>query len=1141
MATITNNERLTKALELLQKSLSAHVARELQTAFGDGWLNQILPELRGRAPNWDAAGALNIVAHTKTLGDKLGKGGKSYVHELGDVRNKWAHQETFNNEDTERALDTARRLLELIKDSEGAEELAAMRTDLQQAALRKKVSNTKRNSEYQVVNGQIVGGLKPWREVITPHADVLGERFNDAEFAADLWQVAFGNEQAVAAEYKHPVEFFRRTLLTGSLRELLSGALRRLSGAGGDPVVQLQTNFGGGKTHSMLALHHLFSGVALKDLLGLEEIAGGAQALPKAVRRAVLVGTKISASGLDAKHDGTRVRTLWGELAWQLGGRKAYEIVRADDENATNPGSRLDTLLADYGPALILIDEWVAYARGLPDKNGSGQALAGGDFETQFTFAQALTEAVASAGNALLVVSLPASDSAGQGDELEVGGARGRTALERLNNVVKRKAASWTPATQDESFMIVRRRLFEPLSGDGFTDCDMTARAFAELYRGSRNEFPPECSENDYERRMKESYPVHPEVFKRLYEDWGAMAQFQRTRGVLRLMAGVIRLLWKNEDKNALILPAHLPVAVLTGEFKRYLGATWPSIIAAEVDGPDALPSRIDDELPNLGKFSACRRVTRTVFLGSATGGAGANRGLEDKRVKLGCVMPGENGATIGDALRRLGERATYLHQDGARSWFDTVPTLNRLAADRAEALKQRTDEVDAEIRQRVGGDIRRGRGEFSKIHEFPASSGDVPEASDVRLVVLPLEKTHKRTAAGGEESEALRFAKEILGNRGNSPREAVNTLVFLAADTARLEEVREAARAFLAWQSIVNGAEPLNLPPNQRREAERNLDKAGKSIAPKIEEAFCWLLAPEQTSPAAAVAWQEWRLSGGDALAVRAWKKLSAEQAVSAKLAASALRRELDKVPLWDEGDDGNGGKAHVKIRKLAGYFTDYLYLPRLKSPAVLVDAVVNGVDNNSLLWAEEAFAYADEYDAEKKRYLGLVHGKKLSLPSDGGNGLVVRGVAAQQQEAADAAAAKGTVNVDPTKGGGNGGGAGNGSGGGTGAGSNGGGGAGGGGGGGCGGGSQPPPPAKRWKHFHGSVELPKTAAGMVRFSEIYAEVLKHLAADPNAEVRVTLEISAEFPNGAGAEVKRTVETNVSVLKFKNSEWEEG
>ena len=248
--------------------------------------------------------------------------------------------------------------------------------------------------------------MKPWREVIVPHKDVRSGRYQQAEFAADLWQVHLGEG---SDEYRNPAEFFRRTFLTESLKQLLVGGIERIAGTGGDPVVQLQTNFGGGKTHSMLALYHLFSGTPHGELLGVDAVMkkAGVATLPKA-KRVVLVGNKISPGNPSKKPDGTVVRTLWGELAWQLGGKKAYQRIKADDERATSPGDALKELFNEFGPCLILVDEWVAYARQLHDQGD----LPGGSFETHFSFAQALTESAKAAKGCMLVISLPASDSA---------------------------------------------------------------------------------------------------------------------------------------------------------------------------------------------------------------------------------------------------------------------------------------------------------------------------------------------------------------------------------------------------------------------------------------------------------------------------------------------------------------------------------------------------------------------------------------------------------------------------------------------------------------------------------------------------------------------------------------------------------
>jgi len=672
---------------------------------------------------WDAAGLLKLMWETwnEVFRKTLGFAERSLVSELREWRNQWAHQEPFSSEDADRALDSVERLLSAVSAPQAAE-VNRLKMELRRLVFDEQVRNEKRKAGGSLIEAAASGALKPWREVVTPHPDVASGRYQQAEFAADLWQVHLGQG---SEEYQNPGEFFRRTFLTESLKRLLVGAVQRLSGTGGDPVVQLQTNFGGGKTHSMLALYHLFSGAAAADLAGVEAVMAeaGVKALPRA-RRVVLVGNKISPGNPMRKPDGTLVRTLWGELAWQLGGREAYARIAADDERATNPGDALRELFVAYGPCLILIDEWVAYARQLHD----AADLPGGSFETQFSFAQALTESAKLAGTCLLVISLPASDSVA--DDVEVGGLRGREALDRLRNVVGRLESSWRPASAEEGFEIVRRRLFEPLAGpEAYKQRDVTARAFAELYRTQAAEFPPECKTTDYERRIQAAYPIHPEVFDRLYEDWSTLVKFQRTRGVLRLMAAVIHSLWEKGDKSPLILPSTIPVDDPRVQFEltRYLPDNWTPIIEKDVDGPSSLPLKIDGEVPNLGKLSATRRVARTVYLGSAPTAGAAHRGLEDRRVKLGCVMPGESPAVFGDALRRLAGQATYLYQDGTRYWYATQPTVTKLAEDRAEQLKRDPDQVAAELEKRIRDAVRQ-MGEFARVHPLPRSSADVPD-----------------------------------------------------------------------------------------------------------------------------------------------------------------------------------------------------------------------------------------------------------------------------------------------------------------------------------------------------------------------------------------------------------------------------
>ena len=1113
---ISNHEKVGKALELLKNGLGPFVERELAEAYkdsaaaetsrflGDDRLNATKP-----IAEWDVAALLKVMweSWNGVFRRTLGHAERSLLSELRDHRNSWAHQRPFSSDEAYRALDSAARLLTAISAPQ-SDDIDKMKTELLRLRFDEQVRGEKRKSAGTAIASAAANPLKPWREVVTPHKDVASGRYQQAEFAADLWQVHLGEG---TDEYRNPVEFFRRTYLTESLKSMLVGAVRRLTGVGGDPVVQLQTNFGGGKTHSMLALYHLFSGIAPTELPGIDAVMQAAETtrVPTA-RRVVLVGNKISPGNPSKKPDGTVVRTLWGELAWQLGGKKAFARIQADDEKATSPGDVLRELFKEYGPCLILIDEWVAYARQLHDQSD----LPAGGFETQFTFAQVLTESAKLANNCLLVISLPASDTSGsphtQADDVEVGGQRGREALDRLRNVVGRVESSWRPASAEEGFEIVRRRLFEPISDPmQFRDRDVVSRAFADLYRTQHVEFPPECRDSDYEDRIKAAYPIHPEIFDRLYTDWSTLVKFQRTRGVLRLMAAVIHSLWEKGDKNPLILPANVSIDDPRVQFEltRYLSDNWVPVIEKDVDGPSSLPLRMDGEVPNLGKYAACRRVARTIYLGSAPLTKAAHRGLEDRRVKLGCVMPGESPAIFGDALRRLAGAATYLYQDGPRYWYSTQPTVTKLAEDRAEQLKREPEKIIYELDHRLRKDLK-SAGDFSRIHPMPQSH-EVADEPDSRLVVLSVD--HPYSKEPGSSAELA--AREIFEARGSTPRLYRNALVFLAADKMRLQDLDEAARKYLAWESILAERLALNLDPQQVKQAETQKAAADSAVMARLPETYQWLLMPSQETPQAAIVWQAIKLQGTDGLAARASKKLKSDDSLVSIYGPTLLRMELDRVPLW-RGD-------HVAVKQLVEDFARYLYLPRLKDSSVLIDAMTNGL--KLLTWQQETFAYADSFDDATGRYRGLRAGRLVTLDAHAPGVLVKPEVAWKQMEADSRPVAptppddRGTtvggdevVVLKPAPGGGP---------------------------------SfvpkpAPPPPPAQPKRFHGTVTLDPTRPGRDA-SKIAEEVIAHLVGLVDAEVTITLEIEAYVPAGAPEHVVRTVTENARTLKFTSQGFE--
>lgn len=927
--------------------------------------------------------------------------------------------------------------------------------------------------------------LRPWREVITPHSDVASGRYSQAKFRADLAEVVQGTAEP---EYGDPSEFYARTYLTEGMRRLLVAAVHRLSGTGGEPVVQVKTAFGGGKTHTMIAPYHLFGGTPVERMASAPRVLSdaGVGSLPT-VDRAVAVGTAPNAT-MPRQVGTVTVRTLWGDIAAQLGGPDAYALVEQADRKGISPGSDVLTqLLECFGPAVILIDELVSYVRNFCRVRG----LPAGSFDSNLSFIQALTEAVARSRRGMLVASLPESD-------IEIGGEGGRAAQARLEHIFARVQAIWQPVGPIESFEIVRRRLFTTIRDQ--TARDEACRAFMGLYDAEPSDFPPDCRQGAYLDRLRGAYPIHPELFDRLYEDWSSLERFQRTRGVLRLMAAVIHHLWTRGDQSLLIMPGSVPLDAprVQSELLRYLPEGWNAVIDRDVDGERSQPRAVDEQSPRFGACSAARRVARTILLGSAAHVREMRvRGIEDVRVRLGVVQPGESVAVFNDALGRLTERLTYLYSGNRRYWYDTRPNLRRTMEERAGRLDPA--DIEAEIVRRLR-QIRE-RGDFKGVHVCP-SSGDVPDERTARLVVLSPSAGHRPRRV---DSLALSTAREILDNRGDSPRKYRNMLLFVATDANENGSLDEATRRYLAWRSIVEDSDTLNLDAHQRREAARGGQRSEETLNARLNDAYCWLLVPTQegTEP---VDWEETRIAGAQenpvAKAVR--KVRSAEQLI-ARWSPALLRMELDRW-LWKD-------VPHVGLGKVWNCLTTYLYLPRLRDEDVLLDAVRQG------LRTRDYFGYATSVSKEG-RYEGLQFGSATgSIYLDEASVLVKPEVAAWQLQVeatrtatitpAEAASGQGLVSsgqdtalgttVAGTR---------------TGV-------------------------ATVPKRFYGRIQLDpvrmSTDAG-----KVHQEVIQHLAALLGADVEISLEIRAIIPGGAPDHVVRTVTENSRTLGFASFEFEE-
>jgi hypothetical protein len=988
----SNRQYIFDALELLPEALKPFVETRLASAISGHWQGAVRDRVESlRVTNgdldWDLPGLLK--AMMSYWGDAfkavLGPTERAYVSEILEIRNRFAHDNPFSYDDTERALDTVKRLLDAISAGEAAEKVSGMRT----AVLRRRIDEQRRNEERKAVPSAGIrtgtnGGLRPWREVIRPHDDVASGKFQTAEFAADLSTVHSGK---AGPEYRDPREFFSRTYLTAGLSELLVRGAERLAGKGGDPVVELQTNFGGGKTHSMLALYHMCGEVPASGLFGLDQLLSDAGVeVPEKVKRAVIVGTSRSPVNPIETPDGLTIRTTWGDLAYQLGGKDGYALVAENDRTGISPGSELlARLFAANAPCLILIDEWVAYLRHLYKADG----LPAGSFDTNLSFVQALTEAVKVSPQTFLVASLPQS-------QIEVGGEGGEEALKRLRQTFTRVNATWSPATTEESYEIVRRRLFRNVEPDAFPHRDNVVRQFAKLYREDPDAFPTGCAEEDYRRKLEKAYPIHPELFEQLYHSWGSMERFQRTRGVLRLMAQLIHELWMSTDPSLMIMPGSVAVgaARVQPELLNYLPKEWAPIISGDVDGDASTPFRIDQATPSLGQVSATRRVARAVFMASAPLEGSQNQGVDTKRVILGVCQPHERPILFEDALRRLANQAKFLHSNMGGAWYSRSPSINRLATDRASVQEEAL--VVLEIDKLLGAYIRslRDKGPFGSIQVTPGGSADVPdEAEGVRLVVLGYAHPHN----GKPGSSAFIEAKDVFLTRGKAPRVYRNTLVFLAADQAAAVGVNEAMRKKLAWESILGDKDGLNLLQSDIALATRNLAEAERTLDARLREAWCYLITAVQDTPQDEVSWEATKVVSQDGILVQLGKKLVSTEGVFVEIGARRLHSALSRF-IW-------GDKPHLSLSDVWEYCNRFTYLPRLRDREVLRGAVVKAVSE----MIPGPFAFAEEV-GDDGRYGGLLleKGRPEMVLIDTRSVIVKAEVAAKQREEDDTARAR-------------------------------------------------------------------------------------------------------------------------------------
>jgi hypothetical protein len=689
----------------------------------------------------------------------------------------------------------------------------------------------------------------------------------------------------------------------------------------------------------------------------------------------------------------------------------------------------------------------------------------------------------------------------------EAGSQRGQLALDALSHSFARVQALWKPVATEEAFEIVRRRLFENISDK--KTIEEVCRTYADFYIKNGSEFPQNTQESHYLERMVRAYPIHPEVFDRLYEDWSTLDNFQRTRGVLKLMAKVIHRLWTDNNQDLLIQPGNLPLydSEVRNEAIYYLPQGWDPVLEGDIDGNRAETAEIEKLDPRFGSIQACRRVARAIFLGSAPCNSGQRaRGLQENRIVLGCTQPGQLPQTFKDALRRLSDKLHYLNTDNTNKyWFDTRPNLRREMEERRRRFEGKEKEkiypvIKIALQTLLSGDV------FDGVHVF-TPAGDVPDDTALRLVALPPDAEYSHALS----KVATEKAMEILKSRGEQPRQRQNRLIFIAPDQQSVRRLIDQIKTMLAWQSIVEDVKDmrLNLDQIQARQAAQLLKQANDVIDRMAKETYKWLLVPVQDVNAdgniSEIKWEVKPVNtSGANTSIEIRRVLKDEELVIFEWAPLHLTNLLRKWFWKPEARDTSAMEVWEKT-------CCYLYLPRLQSDATYKSAMLLGSSSRDF------FGFA--YGKTDGRYTGFSFGAYNDMALDSSLVLIEPKYAAEleAQYRVPAIPVPGIDSKEPgTK---------------------------------PATGGQPATPgtghtpatgkSNNKKRFFGNVELDPVKAKYA-FTQIADEVLQHFVSKPDTKVRISIEIHAESVSGFNDSVQRTIKENSKSLKFKNAEFEE-
>lgn len=674
-------------------------------------------------------------------------------------------------------------------------------------------------------------GLPAWFNVVVPQSDIRDGVLDESIFAANIEEVASGTAPVVYQDIRY---FFECTYVTEGIKELIRRVVQALNGQESqNRVISLQTGFGGGKTHSLISLYHVVKDSSTFKRLDTASSILEPQDMPQFDHARVAVFTQNTVSVVDGHkvYDDIITHTLWGELAWQLGGPEGYERVRNADIQMVAPTAQdIKPIIEGASPALILIDELADYCN-----RASGKVVGSGTLFTQTnSFIQTLTEVVASVPKTVLICTLPASAREVASSEI------GQEILSALETRVVRVGSSVKPVDDEEIYEVVRRRLFDRITN--YDVIEQVARKYKDMYHNRRDSLPAEADRVAYVERIKKSYPFHPELIDLFHIRWGSDSKFQRTRGVLRLLASIVKDLWSRKSSlagtQALIQTSDVRLEnlpTLQSQITSLMGSQWDSVMHADVFGTISNAYKLDEQNVgnHIGEYHLATAVTTTVLMASI--GSSSQRGLTLKQLKLCLLKPDAfQHIDIDSTVNQLENVVHYMYKSsigGEQSfWFQSKPNINILVNQAKGDVKE--EEVNAEIMRMVKQSVAN----LGQVKVLVDPTGDVPEQKQLTFVVMHPKYT---VAAGGDVSRSAQYAiKQMAQMKGSSQRVYRNTMLFLVCSEAGKAALSMKLREYLACDKIMTEYSS-QLDQDQRKDIADRKRMSGDAAKEQLIHAY--------------------------------------------------------------------------------------------------------------------------------------------------------------------------------------------------------------------------------------------------------------------------------------------------------------